>query len=118
MDCPIDLINLTRLHDGIYMSDSFAASNLDVIVNFKITHIINATGDQNNNTWERIGLKYLTIKWLESPKQALFDSKDLIADKIVDFIDNSNKYGEGILIHSNKGKNRAFIAIIIYMMRK
>ncbi len=117
MDESMDINNLIRIHDGIFVGDLATASNLDVVVNFKITNMINATGVQKNNLWEALGLNYMTIMWSKTPQQALFDNKDEISDRIVKYIDNSYKNG-ALLIYSATGKTRAFIVIISYLMRK
>ncbi len=118
MECPSEIVKLTKIRDGIFIGDSSTASNLDVVVHFKITHMINTSGGELLNTWKCLGLKYLTFKWSEGVKQNLFDSKDEIADIIVEYIDHACDKGEGLLIHSVKGNNRACIAIIIYLMKK
>ena len=38
------------------------------------------------NQWESIGINYCIINWFENPNQILFDKKDEIAEKIVEFI--------------------------------
>ncbi len=118
MDCPYDIINLTKVRDGIFIGNSLTASNLDIVVHFKITHMINTSGDKSLNIWEKIGIKYMTINWAEVQKQLLFDRDDQIADIIVKYIDHACETGEGIFVYSVKGQNRACIAIIIYLMKK
>ncbi len=44
--------------------------------------------------------------------------KDEIANKIVNFIDESQKVGEGLLINSLKAQNRCCICVIIYLIKK
>jgi hypothetical protein len=70
------------------------------------------------NNWESIGIKYLTLNWTENENQTLFDNKDEISNKIVEFIDKGIEEGEGILAHSFKGQNRVCIVVIIYLMKK
>jgi hypothetical protein len=114
----LDIVNITKIRDGFFLGDEATAANLDVIIQFKITHMINSAGTQIINAWEGIGLKYLTLNWSENPNQNLFDQRDEIANRIVSFIDDSFKTGEGILIHSLRGQNRACIVILIYLIRK
>ena len=113
-----EVINITKIKEGFYVGDQVAATNLDVIIQFKLTHMINATGTQIINKWETIGIKYLTLNWSETPTQSLFDSKDEIANRIVAFIDDSFNRGEGLLAHSVRGQNRVCIVVIIYLMKK
>ena len=113
-----EVMNISKIKEGFYVGDQIAATNLDVIIQFKLTHMINATGTQIINKWETIGIKYLTLNWSETPTQNLFDSKDEIANRIVAFIDDSFNRGEGLLAHSVRGQNRVCIVVIIYLMKK
>jgi protein-tyrosine phosphatase len=114
----LDIVNITKIKDGFFLGDEATAANLDVIIQFKITHMINAAGTQIINAWESIGIKYLTLNWSENPNQNLFDQKDEIATRIVSFIEEAIRNGEGILLHSLRGQNRACIVVIIYFIKK
>ncbi len=113
-----EMVNITKIKDGYFLGDEATAANLDVIFQFKITHMINAAGPQILNAWENIGTKYLTLNWFESANQNLFDPKDEIANRIVGFIDDSFKNGEGFLVYSVRGRNRACLVVLIYFIRK
>jgi hypothetical protein len=64
-----EVVNISKIKDGFFVGDEATASNLDVIITFKITHIINACGNQVMNAWETIGIKYLTLNWTENINQ-------------------------------------------------
>ena len=113
-----EVLNISKVKEGFYIGDKIAAISIEVVVQFKLTHIINASGNNIMNQWESIGMKYLTLNWEESPNQALFDQKDEIADKILFFVDDSFINGEGIMAHSFKGQNRVCIVVLIYLMKK
>ena len=113
-----EVINISKIKDGFFIGDKLAAISIDVVIQFKITHFINATGTQIMNQWESLGINYLTLNWSENEKQILFDGKDIIADKIVEFVDNSFIVGEGLLAHSFKGQNRVCLVVLIYLMKK
>ena len=113
-----EVLNISKIKEGFYIGDKIAAISIEVVVQFKLTHMINASGNQVINQWENIGMKYLTLNWEENPGQTLFDPKDEIAEKILFFIDDSFKNGEGILAHSFKGQNRVCIVVLIYLMKK
>ena len=118
-DMVTEVLNISKIKEGFYIGDKISAISLDVILQFKITHMINATGNQIMNQWESLGISYLTLNWSETPKQILFDSKDEIANRIVEFIDGSLLgKGEGLLAHSLKGQNRVCIVVLIYLMKK
>jgi protein-tyrosine phosphatase len=118
MDYGAEIINISKIKDSFFIGDKIAGTNLDVLIQFKISHIINAAGNQIMNQFESIGIQYYTLYWLENPNQNLFDSNDEIVDKILLFIRDSYIRGEGLLIHSVKGKNRCCIVVIIYLMKK
>ena len=118
MDYITEVINISKIREGFFIGDRTAGTNLDVVIQFKITHMINAAGSQIINQFESIGVKYLTLNWSENPNQKLFDSKDEIANRIVQFIDDSLKIGEGLLAHSVRGQDRVCLVVIIYLMRK
>ena len=117
-DMTTEILNISKIKEGFYIGDKISAISLDVIIQFKITHMINATGNQITNQWEAIGISYLTLNWSETPNQILFDPKDEIANRIVEFIDNSYNVGEGVLAHSFRGCDRVCIVVIIYLMKK
>ena len=118
MEYTTEIINITKIREGLFIGDRIAGTNLDVILQFKISHIINAAGSQIINQFETIGVKYLTLNWSESPVQNLFDKKDEIAERIVSFIDDSFENGEGLLAHSVRGQDRVCVLICIYLMQK
>ena len=117
-DMQTEILNISKIKEGFYIGDKISAISLDVIIQFKITHMINATGNQITNQWEAIGISYLTLNWTETPNQILFDPKDEIANRIVEFIDNSYLVGEGVLAHSFRGCDRVCIVVVIYLMKK
>ena len=113
-----EVLNISKIKEGFYIGDKIAAISIEVVVQFKLTHMINASGNQIINQWETIGMKYLTLNWSENPNQILFDPNDEIADKILFFVDDSFINGEGLLAHSFKGQNRVCIVVLIYLMKK
>ena len=113
-----EILNISKVKEGFYIGDKMSAICIEVIIQFKITHILNTTGTQVMNNWESIGIKYLTLNWTENENQILFDNKDEISNKIVEFIDKGIEEGEGLLAHSFKGQNRGCIVVIIYLMKK
>ena len=118
MDFGAELINISKIKDSFFIGDKIAGTNIDVLIQFKITHILNAAGNQIMNYFESIGIQYYTLYWSEDPIQKLFDANYEIVDKILLFIRDSFIKGEGLLIHSVKGKNRCCVVVIIYLMKK
>ena len=114
----MEVLNLAKIKDGLFIGDKKAGLNLNLIIQFKISHMINTSGNQIPFNYEYAGIKYLTLNWPEYPSNNSDFIKDEIAKKIYVFIDNSLRNGTGMLIFSNKGQNRACVAIIIYLMKK
>ena len=118
MEYVTEIINISKIEDGFFLGDKFCATNIDVIMQFKISHIINAAACHIINQFETLGIKYFSINWKEIPSQKLLDIKDEIQNKIVSFIDEALTKGEGLLVHSVKGVNRALVVVVIYFMKK
>ena len=118
MEISKEIITLSKIRDGLFIGDSRSGTNLDLLMQFKISHIINATGIPLPYSFESFGIKYLTISWLENPPEnTIIIDNDLISN-IICFIDESNIKGEGLLGFSVKGKNRICVIIILYLITK
>ena len=118
MEISTEVISISKIRDGIFIGDMRAGINLDLLMQFKISHIINATGMQLPYTFESIGIKYLTIEWSENPpKETNVITKDIVSS-IISFIDDSLLNGEGLFGFSFNGKNRICVVIILYIMSK
>ena len=118
MDFGSEIINISKIKDSFFIGDKISGTNLDVLIQFKISHIINTSGTEILNYFESIGVEYLTLNWVESPTQILLDSNEQIVEKIMRFIAESLSKGEGLLIISVKGKNRCCVVVVIYLMKK
>ena len=118
MEISTEVISISKIRDGIFIGDMRAGINLDLLMQFKISHIINATGMKLPYTFESIRIKYLTIEWSENPKEDINLITNDIVSKIISFIDDSLINGEGLFGFSFNGKNRICVVIIIYLMTK
>ena len=118
MEISTEVISISKIRDGIFIGDMRAGINLDLLMQFKISHIINATGMKLPYTFESLGVKYLTIEWSENPKEDITLINNEIVSKIISFIDDSLENGEGLLGFSFNGKNRICVVIILYIMTK
>ena len=47
MEYATEIVNISKIEDGFFVGDKFCGTNLDVIIQFKITHIINTSGIRN-----------------------------------------------------------------------
>ena len=118
MELITEIISLSKIRDGLFISDSRAGTNLDLLMQFKISHVINATDIPLPYSFESLGIKYLTIDWPENPPEDETIINEDIISKIVSFIDDANIEGEGLLGYSVSGKNRICVVIILYLITK
>ena len=118
MELKSDIISLSKIRDGLFIGDKRAGTNLDLLMQFKISHIINATGIPLPYSFESLGIKYLTINWTENPPENTVIINDDLILNLIKFIDESNAEGEGLLGFSGTGKNRICAVIILYLMTK
>ena len=48
-DMAIEILNISKIKEAFYIGDRISAINLNVIIQFKITNMINVTGNQITN---------------------------------------------------------------------
>ena len=48
-DMAIEILNISKIKEGFYIGDRISAISLNIIIQFKITHMINAMGNQITN---------------------------------------------------------------------
>ena len=113
-----EMVNIAKIRDGLFIGDIVAGTTIDLIYEFKISHMINTASSQIPSQFSSIGVKYLNFNWPENPQIDKQLVKDETVTKIVNFIDGCLKNGEGLLIYSLKGQNRCCVVIIIYLMKK
>ena len=118
MDLHSDMVNIAKIIDGIFLGDVIAGTTLDIIFEFKISHMINTASNQIPSHFTSIGVKYLNLNWPENPSLNIPLIKDELANKIMNYIDNCLKNGDGLMIYSMKGQNRCCAIILIYLMKK
>jgi len=112
-----EIIVLAKIREGFFIGDNIAGTNLDILKQYKITHIINSTNDKNLNIFEGNNIKYFNLNWYENSNQQLFELNENNIIKLLKFIENSYKQGEGLLVFSIKCQNRACIVAIIYLIK-
>ena len=113
-----EMVNIAKIRDGLFIGDVIAGTTLDIIYEFKISHMINTASNQIPSQFASIGVKYLNFNWPENPTLNQPLIKDETVTKIVNFIDICLKNGDGLMIYSVKGQNRCCVIIIIYLMKK
>ena len=118
MDLYSEMVNIAKIRDGLFIGDVIAGTTPDIIFEFKISHMINAASNQIPSQFQSYGIKYLNLNWPENPLPQKPIIQDDTVAKIVNFIDNCQKNGDGLMIYSVKGQNRCCVAIIVYLMKK
>ena len=120
MDPAAEGVIISKIRDGIFIGDIKAGSNQDLLDQFKISHIINVSGNPLPYSIEDTDIKYFQINWPENPN--LNEKNKIITQnqisEIVEFIDDSIINGEGLLGFSLNGKNRICVVVILYLMKK
>ena len=118
MDFYAEMVNIAKIRDGLFIGDVIAGTTLDIILEFKISHMINTCSSQIPSQFSSIGIKYLNLPWPEHPSLNLPLLKDELVNKICNFIDSCLRNGDGLMIYSSKGQNRCCVVILIYLMKK
>ena len=118
MDLYTEMVNIAKIRDGLFIGDIVAGTTLDIVLEFKISHMINTCSSQVPSQFNSIGVKYLNLAWPEHPSLNLPLIRDELVQKIVNFIDGCLRNGDGLMIYSYKGQNRCCAVILIYLMRK
>ena len=127
--------------DGIWCGDAEASYDPDFLESNKVSNLINLAGQEVQNIYAGHGLVYLTYMWEDRDDFSIFDKEaadksfhenvtksSLSKDKhlllpqpfneIVEFIDNSIKFGISVLIFSVEGGSRCTFALCGYLMCK
>lgn len=107
-----------RVKDGLFIGNKDASEDLELMVENKITRIVNCCGWSVSNSFESMGLTYLTYKWTDVDRQVILDDGDSVINDVFSFIEDALDRAEGILVHSVNGHSRSCCVVIAYMMRK
>ena len=119
MDPATEAIIISKIRDGIFIGDFKAGSNIDLLNQFKISHLINVSGMPLTYNYKEMGIKYLLLNLPENPSEKnknIFKEKEI--SDIISFIDDSYLNGEGLFGFSLNGKNRICVLVILYLMKK
>ena len=121
MDPVTEAIIISKIRDGIFVGDFKAGSNEDLLNQFKISHLLNVSGQPLPYNAKETDIKYLSLN-LPETHDFSGDKNKIISDskisEIISFIDDSYTNGEGLFGFSFNGKNRICVIIILYLMKK
>lgn len=101
-----------------HAGDFETAQDLEFIIANKITRVINCSGREIANAWERSGIRYLTFYWPEAGNCVIFDDSNSVLDDLYAFIEEALDVGDSVLIHSTDGQSRAAFCACVYFMLK
>jgi len=111
-------INANKIISGIFIGNQEAAQEIEFISSIKCSHIINCAGHSIPNLFVRMGIKYLTLRWLDCKTQILFPPNMKTFRQVMRFIESAVSKGQAVLVHSQHGNSRAVCVITAYLMYK
>jgi hypothetical protein len=60
-----------KVFDGLFLGDAYSAAvDVNLLVANKIGAIVNCAGGELDNHWERLGIEYLTFRWLRAADES------------------------------------------------
>lgn len=100
----------TVLHN-IYISDLRAASNDHLLRTYGITHIVNASSEENVFPGRYTYLRILVNDSVDASIDCFFEA-------VCDFIDRYSAHDTRFLIHCNAGISRSSTLVLAYMIHR
>ncbi|CEL99781.1 unnamed protein product [Vitrella brassicaformis CCMP3155] len=113
-----DILGAVNVKDGLFVGDQLSAHDIEFLLNHKVSHVVNCAGREVPNSYESIGIQYLTYFWPDHDKQLILDNRDQVANDVAAFIQESVDEGESVLIHSFRGQSRSCCIIAAYLMKR
>lgn len=124
-----DAVVAIRVKDGIFIGNHAAASDRDLLVLNKITHIVNCAGKEIPDyfaTDPDCEFSYLSFPWddiglggsMSVSTPVLFDDRNENLSRSAAFIDNALEKGECVMVHSRLGVSRAPALLAGYFVVK
>ncbi|KAM7538136.1 hypothetical protein Aperf_G00000072822 [Anoplocephala perfoliata] len=104
--------SMSQILDFLYIGNAKDSKNAKVLMDKRITHVINATYDLPNFFEEEGKLKYLRVEVEDS------GTADLMPHfrPVIDFIDEAVRSGGRVLVHCQEGVSRSASLVIAYIM--
>ena len=108
-----------KISDGLFLGNEECAADLDFMEENKVTRVINCSGKQVSNSYEMLGVVYMTFNWEDTDEQTVFEKGkgDAIVEKVLRFINDAHNRAEGTLVHSVHGQSRSYCLLAAYLMR-
>jgi protein-tyrosine phosphatase len=104
---------IDKIIDGLYLSGDDVATNRQILISNKITHILNVTTNVPNKFESEIIYKRLHL--YDLPTQIIdFNASFEFIDNALNNSDEKNN----ILVHCNQGKSRSVAIVIAYLLQK
>ena len=107
-----ELEHINYICDNIYLGDSIAAKDEDLLKQYNISFVVNCA---NSCTSKYKDLKFLELKLYDSAYDSLFPKIE-VAYKFIK--ENSKNSNNNIFIHCLQGKSRSPSVVIFYLMNE
>lgn len=107
-----------RVKDGLFVGDREASTDLEFVVENKVTRMVNCAGWSVPNSLEEIGIVYLTYNWVDAEREVILDEEDDVADEVFSFVEEALERAESVLVHSVLGQSRSCCLLNAYLMKK
>lgn len=105
---------ISKIMHGLYLGGHDVATNLDLLNQHHITHIINLTKNIENKF--RTKIEYLTIKVEDAESENLGKHFKPTFNYIDQLLTSNSSFN--ILVHCNAGVSRSASIVIAYLMQK
>lgn len=115
---PLITFGSIKIIDGLFITDEIAAGDLEFISTNKVTRIINCCCNHVPNHWSSIGIKYLSYNWRENEVSKISKIKEETCNKIFEFINQSLKKSECVLVHGINNESVLYLVAGIFLMMK
>eukprot|EP00939_MAST-03C_sp_MAST-3C-sp1_P004388 g4388.t1 len=107
---PSIMYNISRIEPTLFLGGRESAMNRDVLLQFKITHIVNATLKTECHFEDVVTYLHLDI-----PDSKDFDISKLF-DRVNKFVVDARESGGVVLVHCRAGQSRSATLLIAHLM--
>merc|ERR1719247_2095271 len=107
-----------KVTDTLFIGNIEAADDVDLILEFKITRVVNCAGTEVPNALQDIHVQYLTYNWSDTNDQIILDENNEVTDAAFAFMEDAFDLFEGVIVLSYHGQSRSCCLVAAYLMKK
>jgi hypothetical protein len=107
-----------KVKDGLFVGNQDASIDTDFLAENQVSGIVNCAGRSVPNSWETLGIRYITFDWFDNDSQIILEKGSSLVDQVTDFIEITVDRAESVLVHSVYGQSRSVCLIAAYMMKR